>query len=156
MPQQKAPLIKITIGLVAGLVGGITFAMLVPSAFGFWINFALNIVLGGVFGFAVGAKIHTAGAALIWGQAYGLFLWLLGSLLLTPLLLGQGLDWSITSIQEPVPLLLGQVAGYGAVMGLTYYFLITRWSKLVPLGPNASTQTFLPQIHVGQACVTPR
>ncbi len=155
MPRQKAFVQQILLGLLAGLVGGITFAALVPSPFGFWGSLILNIVLGGVFGFVVAAKIDTAGAGLIWGQAYGLFLWLVSSLLLTPLVLGQGLDWTITAVQETVPQLLGQVAGYGAVMGLTYYFLITRLPKLVPLG-NASSVNPTPQIPVGQAIVPPR
>ncbi len=155
MPQQKAFVQQILVGLLAGLLGGITFAALVPSAFGFWGSLALNILLGGVFGFAVGAKIDTAGAGLIWGQAYGLFLWLVNSLLLTPLLLGQELEWTITAVQEAVPLLLGQLAAYGAVMGLTYYFLITRLPKVLPLGDLSSAKPTVNKIPVGQA-IAPR
>jgi hypothetical protein len=44
-------------------------------------------------------------------------------LTLIPLLSGQGLPWTVTMIQDMFPLLLGQIVGYGAVLGLGYYHL---------------------------------
>jgi hypothetical protein len=110
-------------GLLAGGIAGLVFSLLVESPLGFGLNLAILAVLGLVFGLVVGPGINTSGAGLVWGEAYGLFWWLLGSLTLIPLLSGQGLPWTVTMIQDMFPLLLGQIVGYGAVLGLGYYHL---------------------------------
>jgi hypothetical protein len=109
---------------VAGLIGGNVLALLVsPPPLGFVLNLVISAAVGVIFGLAFGPKISTAGAGLVWGEAYGVFWWLIGSLTLIPLLSGQGLGWTVSAVHELFPLLLGQVLAYGAVLGLGYYFL---------------------------------
>jgi hypothetical protein len=142
-------------GLLAGGIAGLVSSLLVESPLGFSLNLAILAVLGLVFGLVVGPGIHTSGAGLVWGEAYGLFWWLLGSLTLIPLLSGQGLPWTVTMIQEMFPLLLGQIVGYGAVLGLGYYLLAWGMAKIMPARASSSSESSAPRIPIGQAIVPP-
>ena len=117
-------------GLFAGLIGGLVFGLLVGFPFGLGIGLIFSVGLGTIFGLVCGPNIRTVGAGLVWGQAYGIFWWLFGSLTLFPLLSEHSLAWTITSIQEIFPHLLGQVIGYGAVLGLAYYGLLWQMRRL--------------------------
>jgi hypothetical protein len=57
---------------------------------------------------------------------------LAGELTLLPLLFGQGLFWSIEAVAERLPLLIGQMVAYGAVLGLSYYLLMQQVIKKMP------------------------
>jgi hypothetical protein len=142
-------------GLLAGGIAGLVSSLLVESPLGFGLNLAILTVLGLVFGLVVGPGIHTSGAGLVWGEAYGLFWWLLGSLTLIPLLSGQGLAWTVPAIQEKFPLMLGQVVGYGAVLGLGYYLLAWGIAKIVPVRARPSPDSPVPKIPRGQAIAPP-
>ncbi|MEM7537114.1 MAG: hypothetical protein AAF639_33380 [Chloroflexota bacterium] len=165
---------KIIAGLVAGLIGGLTSGWLAPAEtalFGFIAHLAISTILGLLFGLAIDANIRTPGAGLIWGQAYGLFLWIVVSLTLLPLAAGQGVQWALTSVTEiesTVPLFLGQIVGYGAVMGLSYYIirlLLIRWmpatnglitvSTTESTTKSPSTLLYLDRRPTGQAIVAP-
>ncbi len=130
---------KALAGLLAGAIAGVALGLLVPPALGFGIQLAISAVLGVIFGLSMDPHIRTAGTGLIWGQAYGLLWWLFGSLTLTPLLSGQGLRWTATTAQETLPRLLGQVIGYGAVLGLGYYILTRGLGKANPIKVNMNT-----------------
>lgn len=117
------------IGLLAGAIAGSIFALLVPPTLGLGWHLVISAVLGIVFGLVFGPHIHTAGSGLVWGQAYGLLWWLFGSLTLEPLLGGRSLNWSAATAQETLPLLLGQVIGYGGVLGLSTFGLTQLLDK---------------------------
>jgi uncharacterized membrane protein YagU involved in acid resistance len=142
-------------GLLAGAIAGIVFSLFVEPAPGFGLNLAIFAILGLVFGLVIGPGIHTAGAGLVWGEAYGLLWWLIGSLTLLPLFSGQGLSWTVTTIQENFPLLLGQVVGYGAVLGLGYYLLAWGLAKIMPTQASTSEGSPILKVPRGRAIVPP-
>jgi uncharacterized membrane protein YagU involved in acid resistance len=142
-------------GLLAGGLAGLVSSLLVESPLGFGLNLAILTALGLVFGLVVGPRIRTPGTGLVWGEAYGLFWWLLGSLTLIPLLSGQGLAWTVSAIQEKFPLMLGQIVGYGAVLGLGYYLLAWGLAKIMPVRARPAPDSAAPKIPRGQAIAPP-
>jgi len=47
------------------------------------------VVVGGIFGYVLGGRAARIGGGLAWGALYGVLLWVLGGLILMPLLLGM-------------------------------------------------------------------
>jgi len=99
---------RIGASIVAGLMAGIVFGMLMegtsapmigmigrilaghPSMPVGWIFHLLySAILGGLFGRIVGDRAHDLRAGLAWGAGYGIALWIIGGLVLLPLLLGM-------------------------------------------------------------------
>jgi hypothetical protein len=106
---------KIGAGIIAGLLAGAAFGVMMhgiftPSPMGGqmsmmammarvvrsddivagWIYLLVNsVVMGGVFGLVLGDRASTLASALAWGALYGFALWVLGGLVLMPLLLGM-------------------------------------------------------------------
>lgn len=108
---------KIGAGVVAGLLAGLVFgvmmqAMTMPmpmpgegrmpmmamvaqvvrsdSLIAGWIYILFNSVLvGGIFGYVLGGRAARIGGGLLWGALCGVLLWVLGALILMPMLLGM-------------------------------------------------------------------
>lgn len=106
---------KIIVGIVAGLIAGVVFgimmtmmtaptpngdsmpmmamvAMVVGStslAVGWLYHLFNSAVIGGIFGWLLGNRVHTYGSGLGWGALYGVVWWILGGLVLMPLFLGM-------------------------------------------------------------------
>lgn len=104
---------RIGAGVVAGLAAGVVFGMMismmsVPTPDGGsmpmmvmiasvvgstsmvvgWIYHLFNsAVIGGLFGALLGGKVTGAGAGALWGGGYGLLWWVLGGLILMPIML---------------------------------------------------------------------
>ena len=116
--------VRSLVGLLAGLLGGIIFALAIGPFYNIIIHLLLSAFLGVLFGLFVGPRLHTGGASLVWGEAYGLVWWILGYLTLFPIISGEGLYWSVEKMREFFFLLLGQVIAYGAALGLGYYYLM--------------------------------
>src|SRR5687768_17172541 len=58
-------------------------------AVGWVILLFTSVVTGGMFGRVLGGRAARIGGGLAWGALYGLFLWILGGLILMPILLGM-------------------------------------------------------------------
>lgn len=108
---------KIGAGVVAGLLSGLVFGILMhmlttpmPMAEGGrmpmmamlaqvvrsdnliagWVYLLFNsLVVGGIFGYVLGGRAARIGGGLAWGALYSVLLWVLGGLILMPLLLGM-------------------------------------------------------------------
>lgn len=119
-------------GLLAGVAGGIACGLVLSPPIGFGSNLAISAVLGLIFGLVFGPRVVTSGAGVVWGEAFGVFWWLIGWLTLIPLASGHGLSWTITEVQETFPLLLGQFVVYGPLLGLVYYLLARGFAELRP------------------------
>ncbi|MGE0705494.1 MAG: hypothetical protein AB7I50_22835 [Vicinamibacterales bacterium] len=98
-------------GLLAGVVFGLMMQMMMaptpdggrmpmiamvgmivgsPTATAGWLYHLFNsAVIGAIFGWFLGDRIHGYGSALGWGAAYGFVWWIIGGLVLMPLLLGM-------------------------------------------------------------------
>lgn len=132
-------------GVVAGLLGGIVFGIMMqvmtaPTPEGDrmrmmamvanvvrsdsmvvgWIYHLFNsAVIGAIFGWLLGTRSQRFRPALRWGAAYGFVWWILGGLILMPLLLGM--QPFAPLVMEPMrPVAMGSLAGhlvYGVILG---------------------------------------
>ncbi len=139
---------KIAIGASAGLVGGIVFgvlmqimsaptpeggsmpmmamvAMVVHStsiAVGWMYHLFNSAVIGVLFAAFLGGRVRGNGSGVAWGAAWGALWWVLGGLMLMPLLLGMPAFASL--IMPPMrPVAMGSLVGhlvYGGLLGFVY------------------------------------
>lgn len=105
--------------MVAGLVGSDS------AAVGFVLHLVLSVVIA--FGFCglFGKKAAgNPGAGALWGLVYGGVWWLLGPLLLMPLMMGMGLGVNLNAeaATNMLPSLWGHLA-YGLILGIVYAYL---------------------------------
>ncbi len=124
---------RIFAGLIAGLLGGLLFAWLVPPASGWPTHLLISACLGAIFGIALDHRVQSAGAGFVWGEAVAAIWWLGGSLTLLPLLKGEGLLWTASSAQAAFPQLMGLIAGFGAPMGFAYFWLVRVIDRSTPI-----------------------
>jgi hypothetical protein len=55
-----------------------------------WLYHLFNsAVIGALFGWVLGSKLGSVGSGILWGAVYGAFWWVLGALILMPVLLGM-------------------------------------------------------------------
>src|SRR4051812_19330546 len=128
-------------GAVSGVMGGILFGLLLTATIpgsmasmgaiiaiqntaGGWVYHLFNsAVIGGIFGLVLGSLPRSALSSVVWGAVYGLAWWVLGGLILMPLMMGfasRVLYLSSTSlIGLAGHLIFGITAGTG-------YFLLKR------------------------------
>ena len=106
---------RIGASIVAGLIAGVVFGMMMqmmmaptpdggqmpmiamvgqivgsPTAGAGWLYHLFNsAVIGAIFGWLLGERVHGYGSAFGRGAAYGFVWWILGGLILMPILLGM-------------------------------------------------------------------
>jgi len=136
---------EIANGIVAGLIGGIIFGIMMQMmtaptpeggqmpmmamvakvvrsdsvAIGWLYHLFNSAVIGGIFGWLLGTRSHTFGAGLGWGAVYGFAWWIMGGLILMPLLLGMP-PFAPLQMAPMRPVAMGSLAGhliYGVVLG---------------------------------------
>lgn len=128
---------QVKIGLWGGLIGGFVFglmmtiidvlpmvAMLVGSTsagVGFIVHMIFSAIIGILFVATLRPIIASVGSIAA-GLMYGFLWWVLGPLLIMPILLGMGSQLSIAGMQAALPSLLGHLV-YGFILGITYLFL---------------------------------
>lgn len=144
---------KISSGIVAGLVGGVVFGiamqmMTAPtpdggsmpmmamvakvvgstSLFVGWVYHLFNsAVIGGLFGFLLGNQVKSYGGGVSFGALYGVAWWILGALILMPILLGMS-AFAPLAMAEMRPVAYGSLAGhlmFGVILG-TCFVALTR------------------------------
>jgi hypothetical protein len=134
-------------GVVGGLIAGVVFGMMMtvmraPTPHGGsvrvitmiativgstsvtvgWLYHLVNsAVIGGLFGLLLGTRIARGGNVLVLGAVYGLVWWMVGGLVLMPLLLGM---------PPFAPLLMPpmRMLGAGSMMGHAIFGLILGFS----------------------------
>jgi hypothetical protein len=105
--------------MVAGLVGGGT------AVVGFGVHMVISAILGALFGVALGAQAQTYSSGALWGLGYGLVWWVLGPLVLMPLMMGMGVRFG-AALTPPMLMSLGGHLLFGVVTGLVYAWYINR------------------------------
>jgi len=121
--------------VVGGVVGGLVFgammammgmlpmvAMVVGSesaAVGFLYHMFNSVIIGAVFGLIFGSLSHTYAQGAGWGLIYGIIWWVLGPLVLMPLMLGMGLQFGMAFTPPMLMSLVGHLI-YGFLTGLVY------------------------------------
>ncbi len=142
---------KITIGALAGLIAGLVFGLMMQmmsaptpeggempmmamvakvvrseSMFAGWLYHLFNsAVIGGIFGWLLGDKAHSYGAGTKWGALYGAAWWILGGLILMPLLLGMA-PFAPLMMAPMRMVAMGSLVGhliYGMILGAGYVML---------------------------------
>jgi hypothetical protein len=83
-----------------------------------WLYHLFNsAVIGAVFGWLLGGRVHDYGSGLGWGAAYGFAWWVLGGLILMPVFLGM-------SAFAPLMMPQMQMVAVGSLIGHLIYGLI--------------------------------
>jgi hypothetical protein len=102
------------------MVGMVVRSPTVPVG---WLYHLFNsAVIGAVFGWLLGGRVRGYGSGLLWGLAYGLVWWVLGGLILMPVLLGMP-AFAPLMMAPMVPVAVGSLVGhliYGAITGAAY------------------------------------
>jgi hypothetical protein len=151
---------KIGAGIVAGLLAGVVFGVMMhlistPMAMGGrtpmimmmarvvrsdsfvagWIYLLVSSVLmGGIFGIVLGHRATRIGGGLAWGALYGVLLWVLGALVLMPLLLGMEVfaPMTMASMRPGTWQSLGAHVLSGMILGGAFAGLYGRHSVVAP------------------------
>src|SRR4051812_25127580 len=130
-------------GAASGVAGGILFGLLltamipgsmagmgsiiaIQNTAGGWVYHLFNsAVIGGIFGLVLGSLPKSLASGAMWGAIYGLAWWVLGGLILMPLMMGfagRVLYLSSTSLIGLTGHLL-----FGVVTGTGYFLLKQRF-----------------------------
>lgn len=129
-------------GAMAGLAGGVVFGLMMQmmgmigmigalagqpgnAAVGWVVHLILSAIIGA--GFAFVAPMFSGGTPMlvVGGLLYGLVWWVLGPLLIMPIMMGMGPQLSAAGISGALPSLWGHLA-FGAVTALAWVWLASR------------------------------
>jgi hypothetical protein len=140
LSAQKLDSRALTLGAVAGLIGGIPFGMLmammgmmpmigmlvrVENAFvGVLVHGAISAITGAIYGFFAVRFPLTWRNAILGGLIYGVIWWVLGALILMPALLGM-FEMIFVILQMQWMSLLGHII-FGEVLALSFVWLYRR------------------------------
>jgi hypothetical protein len=132
---------RIVGGVVGGVAGGLIFgawmammgmlpmvASVVGSksaVVGFIYHMFNSVIIGAVFGLIFGALSRNYGQGALFGLLYGVIWWVLGPMILMPLMLGMGLQFGAALTPPMLMSLVGHLA-YGLITGLVYV-AYTHW-----------------------------
>lgn len=153
---------KIGASVVAGLIGGVVFGMMMqmmtaptpdggqmpimamigqivgsPTVGVGWVYHLFNsAVIGAIFGWLLGDRVHGFASALRWGAGYGFVWWILGGLILMPILLGMPAFAPL--MMPPMRMVaMGSLVGhliFGLILGGTFAWLRTGAQHGAPVG----------------------
>ena len=127
-------------GALAGLVGGAVFGLMMSmmgmlpmvgmlvgsesAVVGFIVHMAISAFIGAVYGGAAGRLPKTTGVAIGAGAANGIVWWVLGALIMMPLMLGMGEMVFVIGGDQWMSL-IGHLI-FGVVTGLVFLALSKR------------------------------
>ena len=101
------------IAMVGQIVGS-------PSVTVGWLYHLFNsAVIGAIFGWLLGPRVHTYGSGFGWGATYGFVWWILGGLVLMPVMLGMP-AFAPLMMPEMRMVAVGSLVGhlmYGVILG---------------------------------------
>ncbi len=128
---------NVNTGIYAGLFGGSVFGVMMAvggmfpmisgmigmenALVGFVLHLIISAIIGAIFGIALDAMVMQGpGMSLMVGGVYGIVWWVLGPLLIMPLVMGM----PVFQVQAMMGSLFGHVM-FGVTMG-TIYFLLRK------------------------------
>jgi hypothetical protein len=143
---------RIAAGAIAGLIAGVPFgvmmqtmsaptpdggqmpmmamvAMVIGStsiAVGWLYHLFNSVVIGVLFAWAFGARVHSMATGLAFGAVWGLVWWVVGGLVLMPIALGMA-PFAPLMMEPMRPVAMGSLMGhaiYGLVLGATYVAIV--------------------------------
>lgn len=139
--QNNALAQRALAGVVGGLVGGVGFGIIMgiggmlpmvagligsSDAFiGFIVHMVISAMIGGSFGLLRGTQAQTYASGSLWGLGYGALWWVLGPLVLMPLMMGMGVRFGAALTPPMLMSLVGHLL-FGLLTGLVYAWFINR------------------------------
>lgn len=128
-------------GALAGVVGGAIFTVVMVlvgelptvatvmgargAAAGLVVHLLIAQIIGISYAMLFRRRSFDVASGLGWGVCYGFCWWVLGGLTLLPLLAGGTVQWNAVGLAAAFPSLVGHL-GYGAAVGVVYFWLETR------------------------------
>lgn len=138
---------KVRAGVIGGLTGGLVFGMMMgmmgmlpmiaslvgseSATVGFLVHMLISVVFGVGFAMVLGRRVHSHGSGAGLGALYGLFLWVLGPLMMMPVMMGMGLQFANAFSTQNLMSLAGHLM-FGVVLGLVYSALVSRRPATAP------------------------
>jgi uncharacterized membrane protein YagU involved in acid resistance len=126
---------RIVGGVVGGVAGGLVFGAMMAAMgmlpmvasvvgsnsalIGFLYHMFNSVVIGATFGLLFGAQSRTYSPGAALGLLYGAIWWVLGPMILMPLLLGMALQFGAAFTAPMLMSLVGHLV-YGLITGLVY------------------------------------
>lgn len=152
---------KIKGGVIGGLIGGVIFGIMMqmmtaPTPEGTempmmamvakvvrsdsivigWLYHLFNsAVIGGLFGWLLGQRVHGYSSGLRWGALFGVAWWVLGGLILMPIFLGMS-AFAPLAMEPMRPVAMGSLMGhliFGLILGGSYAAITKKASDRVQL-----------------------
>lgn len=124
-------------GIIGGLAGGVVFGIMMAmmgmlpmvgmlvrqenTFIGFLVHMGISTFIGAIYGFVISRFPNQISTALLGGTLNGIVWWVLGALIMMPLMLGMN-DMVFVIGQAQWMSLLGHLI-YGVIAGLIYYRL---------------------------------
>ena len=135
--STSAPLTqRIVGGVIGGIVGGLVFGAMMAmmgmlpmvasvvgnksAVIGFLYHMFNSVIIGALFGLVFGAFSHSYDQGALFGLIYGVIWWVLGPLILMPLMLGMGGPQFGMAFTPPMLMSLVGHLAYGLITGLVY------------------------------------
>lgn len=104
------------IAMIGQIVGSPTVAV------GWLYHLFNSAVIGAIFGWLLGGRVHNYTSGFAWGATYGFVWWILGGLILMPVFLGMP-AFAPLMMPEMIRAAIGSLVGhlvYGLVLGGTF------------------------------------
>lgn len=127
-------------GALAGLVGGLVFGAMMAfmgmlpmvgmlvgqesAVIGFVVHMVISAIIGAGYGLVAPRLPAGAGTAVVFGAVYGVIWWVLGALVMMPLMLGMS-EMVFVIQQAQVMSLIGHIL-FGVITGLAFMLLRQR------------------------------
>lgn len=126
---------RVTGGVIGGIAGGLVFGAMMAlmgmltmiagvvgsesAVIGFLYHMFNSVVIGAIFGLIPGFWAHDYRSGALLGVIYGAAWWVLGPLILMPLMLGMGLGFAMAFTPPILMSLVGHLI-FGLITGLVY------------------------------------
>jgi hypothetical protein len=117
------------LAMVGQIVGSPTIAI------GWMYHLFNSAVIGAIFGWLLGVRVHNCSSGFGWGAAYGFAWWILGGLILMPVFLGMPAFAPLTMPgmqMVAVGSLIGHLV-YGLILGGAFVWLHYGMPRRAPL-----------------------
>ena len=105
-----------------------------PTVTAGWLYHLFNsAVIGAIFGWLLGTRVYGYGSGFSWGAAYGFAWWILGGLILMPVMLGMP-TFAPLMMPEMQMVAVGSLVGhliYGLILGGAYVAFVRRVPRAV-------------------------
>jgi uncharacterized membrane protein YagU involved in acid resistance len=131
---------RIVGGVVGGIIGGLIFGAIMAvigmlpmvasvvgsksAVIGFLYHMFNSAIIGALYGLVFGPLSHAYGQGALFGLIYGAIWWVLGPLILMPLLLGMGGPQFAMAFTQPMLMSLVGHLVYGIITGLVYVWYV--------------------------------